>query len=242
MGAALSQAPLPAVPTPSPSLIRNDLDQPVIVANMETDVGGLQSRRADDDHYRLWEIAGTSHFDEYGLAQAKDDVGDRDTVSDWFDSMRNPTNQPSPTFTCALPINTGPATFVMRALVRHLNAWLVDGTPPPIAPRLQATSIVPPVYAADANGNVLGGIRTPALDAPVARLNGLGQPPSQQFCILFGITIPFAQEKLEALYVNHDGFVAAWNKATQKAVKAGFVLPEDAQDIRIVGAQSTFLP
>jgi hypothetical protein len=130
----------------------------------------------------------------------------------------------------------------MRALIRHLDAWLVDGTPPPLAPRLQTVSIVPPVYASDANGNVLGGIRTPAVDAAIARLNGLGQPPSQQFCILFGITVPFTQAKLEELYVDHDGFVAAWNKATQKAVKAGFVLPEDAQDIRVVGAQSTFLP
>jgi hypothetical protein len=241
-GANLTQSPLTAVATPVPTLIRNDLDAPVIVANMETDVGGLQSRRADDDHYRLWEIAGTSHFDQYGLAQAQDDVGDRDTVADWFDTMQHPTNQPSPTFTCSLPINTGPATFVMRALIRHLNDWLVDGTPPPNAPRLQTVTISPPVYAVDANLNVLGGIRTPAVDAPIARLNGLGQPVSQQFCILFGITVPFTQAKLEQLYVNHDGFVSAWNKATQKAVKAGFVLPEDAQDIRIVGAQSTFLP
>ena len=223
-------------------MIRNDLDEFVIVAQMENDTGGLQSRRADDDHYRLWEIAGTAHFDQYGLAQAQNDVGDRETVADWFDTMRNPTNQPSPTFSCSVPINTGPATFVMRALIRHLNNWLVDGTPPPMAPRLQTVSISPPVYAADANGNVLGGIRTPAVDAPVARLNGLGQPPSQQFCILFGITVPFTQQKLEELYVDHDGFVSAWSKATQKAVKAGFVLNEDAQDIRVVGAQSDFLP
>jgi hypothetical protein len=238
-GAALSQTPLPAVPTPVPTLIRNDLDEFVIVANMENDVGGLQSRRPDDDHYRLWEIAGTAHFDQYGLAQAQNDVGDRETVADWFDTMQHPTNQPSPNFSCSLPINTGPATFVMRALIRHLNNWLVDGTLPPIAPRLQLGS---PVYAVDANGNVLGGIRTPAVDAPIARLNGLGQPPAQQFCILFGITVPFTTEKLVELYGDHDGFVAAWNKATQKAVKAGFVLPEDAQDIRVVGAQSTFLP
>jgi hypothetical protein len=241
-GAALTQSPLPLVPTPVPTLIRNDLDELVIVAQMENDVGGLQSRRADDDHYRLWEIAGTAHFDQYGLSQAQNDVGDRETVADWFETMRNPTNQPSPTFSCTVPINTGPATFVMRALVRHVNNWLVDGTPPPLAPRLQTVSIVPPVYAVDANLNVLGGIRTPAVDAPVARLNGLGQPPSQQFCILFGITVPFTTEKLEELYVDQDGFVAAWNHATQKAVKAGFVLNEDAQDIRIAGAQSDLLP
>ncbi len=71
-------------------MIRNDLDEPVMVAQMENDVGGLQARQADDDHYRLWEIAGTAHFDQYGLAQARNDVGDRDTVAEWFDTMRNP--------------------------------------------------------------------------------------------------------------------------------------------------------
>lgn len=240
-GAALTQSPLPAVPTPVPTLIRNDLDEPVMVAQMENDTGGLQSRRADDARYRLWEVAGTAHFDYYGLVQAATDTGDRDTVAAWFDTMQHPTSNPSPSFSCALPINTGPATFVMRALIRSLDTWLVDGTPPPLAPRLQTLSIVPPVYATDAIGNVLGGIRTPAVDAPVARLTGLGQPPGG-FCVLFGVTAPFTQAKLEELYVDHDGFVAAWNKATQKAVKAGFVLPEDAQDIRVVGAQSTFLP
>lgn len=197
-GAALTQSPLPAVPTPVPTLIRNDLDEPVIVAQMENDTGGLQSRRADDDHYRLWEIAGTAHFDQYGLVQAQNDVGDRDTVADWFDTMQHPTSNPSPNFSCVLPINTGPATFVMRALIRHLNNWIIDGTPPPVAPRLQTVSIVPPVYAVDANLNVLGGIRTPAVDAAIARINGLGQPPGglNQFCFLFGITVPFTQAKL----------------------------------------------
>jgi Alpha/beta hydrolase domain len=43
-GAALSQAPLPAVPTPSPTFIRDDLNVPVLVFQTETDVGGLQAR------------------------------------------------------------------------------------------------------------------------------------------------------------------------------------------------------
>jgi hypothetical protein len=157
--------------------------------------------------------------------------------------MLNPTDQPNPNFTCNLPINSGPATFVMRAAIRALDRWIVDGAPPPIAPRLVTTSIVPLQYAVDAFGNVLGGIRTPAVDAPVARLNGLGQPPGGfgQFCFLFGITVPFTAEQLEGLYQDHGGFVSAWSIATQNAVQAGFVLPEDAQDIRVVGAQSGVL-
>ena len=70
-GAALAQAPLPAVPTPVPTSIRDDLDVPVLVFNTEMDVGSLQARQADSAIYRLWEVAGTAHFDQYGLLTAR---------------------------------------------------------------------------------------------------------------------------------------------------------------------------
>lgn len=235
-GAALSQAPLPAVGTPSPTFIRDDLDVPVLVLQTETDLGGLQARQADSPRYRLWEVAGTSHFDQYGLSTGLTDVGDRDGVAAWFDTMLHPTNQPTPAFTCNSPINTGPATFVLRAGISALDRWAAGGAPPPIAPRLQTTGGQPP-YAVDANGNVLGGIRTPAVDAPVAKLSGFGQS-GQQFCQLFGTTVPFTHDQLVSLYGNHGGFVSAWNQATGDAVKAGFVVKEDAQHIRVVGALS----
>ena len=95
-------------------------------------------------------------------------------------------------------------------------------------------------YAEDANGNVLGGVRTPAVDAAVAKLSGFGQS-GQQFCVLFGTTTPFTPEQLAALYGSHDGFVSKWNRATQDAVKAGFVVKEDGQDLRVVAAQSDIL-
>jgi hypothetical protein len=242
-GANLTQTPLAVVATPNPSLIRDDLDVPVLIFAAENDSGSFVARQPDNPLYRLWEVAGTAHFDLYGLAQAQFDTGERQSVADWFESMLEPTDQPNPNFTCNLPINSGPSTFVMRAALRALNTWIVDGTPAPIAPRLVTTSIVPLQYAADPLGNVLGGIRTPAVDAPVARLNGLGQPPGGfgLFCFLFGITVPFTPEQLADLYGNHGGFTAAWNIATQNAVQAGFVLPEDAIDIRIVGAQSGVL-
>jgi Alpha/beta hydrolase domain len=184
----------------------------------------------------LWEVAGTSHFDQYGLSTGLTDVGDRDGVAAWFDTMLHPTNQPTPAFTCNSPINTGPATFVLRAGISALDRWAAGGAPPPIAPRLQTTGGQPP-YAVDANGNVLGGIRTPAVDAPVAKLSGFGQS-GQQFCALFGTTVPFTQDQLASLYGSHGQFVSTWNQATQDAVKAGFVVKEDAQHLREVGAQS----
>jgi hypothetical protein len=236
-GAPLSQAPLPVVPTPVPTLIRDDLDVPVLVLNTETDVGSLQARQPDSARYRLWEVAGTAHFDQYGLLTGATDTGERASVAEWFDTMLNPTSQPNPGFTCATPINTGPQTFVLRSALHHLDRWITRGTPAPTAPRLQTVSISPIEYALDANGNVLGGVRTPAVDAPVARLSGLGQTGTQ-FCSLFGTTMPYTPEQLTALYGTHGRFVAAWTRSTVRAFVNGFLRPEDAFNILVVGARS----
>ena len=239
-GAALSQAPLPVVSTPVPTLIRGDLDVPVLVFNTETDAGSLQARQPDSPKYRLWEVAGTAHFDQYGLMTGATDAGERSSVAAWFDTMLHPTSQPNPGFTCGSPINTGPQTFVLRAAISHLNRWVARGTPPPEAPRLETVTIAPVQYVLDANGNVRGGIRTPAVDAPVAKLSGLGQTGTQ-FCALFGTTTPFTQDQLAALYRNHGGFVRSWTRATLVATFAGFLRPEDAVNILVVGAQSDIL-
>ncbi len=45
--------------------------------------------------------------------------------------------------------------------------------------------------------------------------------------------------KLATLYPSHAAFVKAWNAATDKAVKAGFVLPADAKNIKAAAAEST---
>lgn len=141
------------------------------------------------------------------------------------------------------PINTGPATFVLRAAVSALNTWVTTGRPPASAPRWEVLDPNPDRalarFAVDANGTVLGGIRTPAVDAPVALLSGLGQPQDTGSCRLFGTTTPFTADQLNALYRNHGGFVSAWNHSTHAAVQAGFILREDAELLRTVAAQSS---
>jgi hypothetical protein len=239
-GAALSQTPLPATPAPSPTLIRDDLDVPVLTFNTETDTGSVLARQPDTDRYRLWEVAGTAHFDLYGLQGGATDTGRRASVAAWFDSMVHPTNEPGVGFTCASPINSGPQTFVLRSALAHLDRWVRWGTPPPVAPRFETTSTTPVTYAVDADGIVQGGIRTPAVDAPVARLSGLGQTGTT-FCFLFGTTSPFTPEQLQAQYRTPGGFVWAWGRATWDATAAGFLVPEDAVDMFVVGAQAGVL-
>lgn len=45
--------------------IRPDLGVPVLVFQTETDINEV-TRQPETSTYRLWEVAGTAHFDAYG--------------------------------------------------------------------------------------------------------------------------------------------------------------------------------
>jgi hypothetical protein len=87
----------------------------------------------------------------------------------------------------------------------------------------------------DAQGNALGGIRTPYVDVPLAALSGLGQEGGS-FCGLFGTTRSFTAEELAALYPTADDFITKWNAATDAAVESGAILAVDAEHIKTAGA------
>ena len=229
-GARLSEAPQPVVEAPVPAYYRQDLDTPVLEVQMETDVLGraYQVREEDRDLLRKWEIAGTAHYDAYGLATALEDTGPR---------AKDPLLEPPVTsvsggvITCASPVNAGPAVYVLNAAVEHLDRWVRDhADAPPNGEVIELPDPQVPTPALDAQGNVLGGIRTPHVDAPVARLSGLGQTGTQ-FCSLFGTTVPLDAATLATLYPTPADYVAAVKKATQQAVRRGFILAEDAPAI-----------
>ncbi len=242
-GAPLSQSPQPTVPVPSPSLIRDDLDVPVFVFQTETDVfnSNTRARQADTVRFRMWEAAGTSHFDHYGLAIGPSDTGDGQGAVANLEAMQHPSNEPFPGFVCDLPVNTGGAHWLLNAAIHHLNEWVEHGTPPPTAPLLQVESTSPVVFAKDANGNTLGGVRSPHVDAPIAALGGTdnsGTGSLGQFCRLFGTTVPFTTQQLAGLYADHHDFVAKYNRATRTLVRTGFLLRPDARELKRAAEQS----
>jgi len=59
-----------------------------------------------------------------------------------------------------------------------------------------------------------------------------------RFCILFGTTSPFTPSHLAALYPNHGRFVSQWSRAANRAVKAGYLLPADAEELTNSAAMS----
>jgi len=219
--------------------IRDDVGVPVLVLQTETDVSfsNATARQPDTHTYRLWEVAGTSHFDFYGLSIGPKDTGNGHSAAAMLASMQHPTNQPNANFTCSSPINTGPAHYVLDAAFYRMNRWVAKGVVPPVAPRLRTTGVSPVVFATDANGNALGGIRTPAVDAPVATLSGRAKGGAS-FCFLFGSTVPFTPAQMEALYPNHRTFVSAWVQATKSARAAGFLVDADAKELESAAVRS----
>lgn len=249
-GAPLSQAPREDVAAPTPTRIRTDLRQPVLIFTTESDLirlddpGYLAARQRDTSRLRNWEVAGTAHYDTYGLVISRTDTGSEQGDVAAFQSMTSPPAAAIPgIIECALPVNAGSHTYEVRAALAALERWAQDGDEPPRAPRL-AVNEQGDGFELDSNGNARGGIRRPHVDAPIATLSGLGQPEGQptRFCASFGTTVPFDGAKLAELYPTHEAFITDWNEAVDREVRAGFLLRADARRLKAAAAQSTIPP
>ena len=206
--------------------IRDDLDVPVFQFETETDLfGPLGFHRAeqdDTDLLRTWEVAGTAHADaailDYNADLARAAGIDLEAE-------------------CG-SINQGPQAPVLRAAITALRAWVVDGEPPPEAPRFE---IEGDAIARDERGIAQGGIRTPPVDAPVAVLTGEAPPGRSVLCMLFGDTQPFDAATLGALYPTHQDYVDAVTDAADAAVDGGFLLRDDADEL-VATAEEAAVP
>lgn len=232
--ASLSQQPQADIATPDTVFLRDDLDQPIITLQSETDVLSLNSqaiRQQDSANLRLWEVAGASHSDAYTTVKGPIDRGDDPTVAQ---VISNKSARP-PFIECPLPVNDGPGHWIAKSAISALNTWVRDGDPAAVADRLILNE-GGSAFVLDHNGNVTGGVRTSYVDAPVAVLSGLGN--SDGFCRLFGVTTLFDDSELALLYASHEDYVAAINEAVESAVSAGFLLPADANLIKAEAANS----
>jgi hypothetical protein len=236
--AALSQAPQPTLFTPPVVYFRPDLGVPVLAVETETDLmtlGYLSNQQPDSPGFRLWEVAGTAHADDYIANLGAGDNGDGAAGVPELNSMLDPPNG-TIGFSCAVPINTGEGHYVVDAAEYALSRWVTTGIRPAQAPRLRVNASGS--FVLDANGNVQGGVRTPAVDVPVATESGLGQSGSS-FCFLFGTTAPFSAAKVLALYPTHGVFVARWDADVVRDTVRGFLRPADAAELIRAAAESS---
>lgn len=233
--AGLSEPPQPAIPVPGAAPIREDVDVPVLVFQTETDLtflGSFAARQPDSGNVRLWEVAGTAHADTYTLTVGPGDRGDAPEVMGLV-----VTAAPIPgLIECARPVNSGPQHLVGKAAFVALERWVRRRKPPRPAPRLEVNPGPPVTLLVDEHGNARGGIRTPAVDVPIATFTG--EQEGSLLCRLFGTTVPFDRAKLAALYPNRRVFLRKYRAALARAVRAGWILRPDARLMRTWAAGS----
>jgi Alpha/beta hydrolase domain len=224
--------------------MRPNLRVPVMTLISETDLLGTglsgfwAAQQPDNDKLRIWEMPGTSHVDNYMFFVGGHDDGQTPPakLADYW----KPTDALFGA-KMAKPINSAPQHhYVAVAALAALDRWVATGKAPPKAARLEL--IAPekegaaPTLALDASGNAKGGIRTPWVDAPTAKLSGFGNSGGP-YGFLVGSTQPFDAATLARLYPGGKAdYLKKFDVSLESAVKAGFVLPADEAEIRAIAA------
>ena len=192
--------------------LRTDLDVKVLRYLSETDVlrAGPGIRQDDTDVLRTYEVAGTGH------SSLVSDIYRTPLVTRDFGEVVLPA-------TCDLPpFSAVPGYYVINKQYDLLTRWVRFGLTPPTAPQMEFDDAVPPQLVRDEFGIVVGGIRLPAVDAPVALNSGINSG-SSPFCVLYGTNQPFDAALLQELYPNHFSYVQAVNQSAFDALLSGFV-------------------
>jgi hypothetical protein len=206
--------------TPGGLRIRTDLPVPVFMFETQTDatlLGFTPALQPDTNRIRTWEVAGTSHADAYLVGPAAGVLG------------------------CPSNINDGPQHIVVQAAFSDFVRWASGGSPPREPAFFQVASHHPVTLALDAHGNVIGGVRTPAVDAPISALSGSPQPGASAICGLFGSTTPFSPATLTSLYHSKATYLQDYTRALDRAIRHGYVLAADRAGL-LAQAQQVSIP
>lgn len=209
----------------APSLPSNDPRRRVVIASsmpkIELHTRSTPSAPADSDdrnnRYRKFEVAGLNH--------SPTPLTDGTTG---YQLCK--TGYPYPLScdrsTCTTPNYDIQMGDYVALTWYYLDVWSRNGVAPPHAPVLMAGT--------DEYGNMLGGIRSPYLDVPVATYYAATDPG----CPGFGSRVPFGEDLLRDLYSNHGAYVSEFIQRTDDLLQEGWLLPEDAQRIRLEAAHS----
>lgn len=228
----INQCAAPPEPGSARWVIQPPGDAPVIAIQTLSDfyaLNGFFGRRADSTgeggNYRLYEVAGAGHVWATQVAHA---VGSEDLVrsgfpATWWDPY------------CERDVTTFPLEYAMNAAFMNMYRWVDRGIPAPIAPRIEVTDPTSPTATAvrDASGNVVGGLRLPAIEAPRAAY--FGTTSGTGTCqILWGHEEALSGEQLAALYPTDRDYLAQVRRSARALARARWLTRADAR--AIIGA------
>jgi hypothetical protein len=200
----------------------------------------------DSRNHVTWEIAGAPHADRWwgnhiripsGAPGRKLKRAEELALRDEFDGFGL---EPDPTgATCAPGPRTGslfPRRFTLNAALVALRRWAKTGVRAPAAPRIERVGPVPDSprnkLSRDGDGNVIGGLRSPIIQVPVATYNG-------EACVQAGTTTPLPPGRPAQLYPTHESYVRQLLAATNGAVAKRYLVCQDAKTIMRKASAST---
>jgi hypothetical protein len=208
----------------------------------ESDIKSVRVRTIPEQPLtRTYEGAGTSHV---GLRLQN--IG-AISAAYQFGTEPGPNN-------CDLPYNPLPTSIPLSAVQHGLARWITHNEEPPASRYIQfsgtfenenapAEDLTPPAWVRAADGNVIGGVRSPRIEVPLGTYYGSnfysGDIPNPDFPPVVAIFCrgiiggfdAFDSDELAALYSSKRQFFVLtwWN--TWLAYQEGFLLPVDAKNV-----------
>jgi len=188
----------------------------------------------DGPNHVTWEVVGAAHTDRWAtdhfkypttnwpprLARAEEEAR-RDQYDGFAPDAGGATCKPGRDTGTAYP-----RRLTLDAALVALDRWIANGTPAPSAARIQRVDAPPDAptdkLARDADGNAIGGLRSPIIDVPIGVYDGEG-------CVETGTMAPLPPERLAQLHPTHRSYVERFTAATNTAVDDRFLTCDDAE-------------
>ena len=216
--AALHQCAAPLA-ADDPQRVLNHHAEPLVVVNSQVfypRVGRPPNSDAPGNRFMLWMTAGASHgwTQQYDYSDAaREDLQKAGFVVGDGDFSH---------FTCDQRQPEIELYMFERTLYAYLDRWVSSGKAPPAAPDPEIQN---GQYVLDADGNILGGLRMPEMEVPIATYRGTLTPSAD--CT--SAVQPFSSQRLQQLYATHRLYTRAFKRAANGLVKQGFLLSTDAR-------------
>ncbi|HEX3591303.1 MAG TPA: alpha/beta hydrolase domain-containing protein [Pseudonocardiaceae bacterium] len=227
-GAALNTDATP----PAGTLIRPDVQAKVLTLETETDIirgsnGFLLARQQNSANFRLWEVAGSSHFNAAEEAMMRIQAFRESPFA----------NPPLQFNSCPEAMNSLDFGDVVDTAFHDLARWTEDSGYRPPSPGLLGVTSDGTAYVKNSLGLTVGGIQLPQVAVPTGVESGTGNTGIGT-CTLAGEYVPFSPAQVTALYPTHQAYASRFDAATARSVAQGFLQPYDADVLNAQAAAS----
>jgi hypothetical protein len=224
-----------ALPRTDARTIIKDINVPVVAVVAQGEVAGsLPFLRPDTDgpdgRFRLYEIAGAAHIDKFaydnGFPSFPDQiaaVGAAQGSPEWpFNAMCDP----------PIPLSEHPLLkYSYDAALENLDQWVRRGAAPPKAERMRVKEgATPPTLVMDEFGYAVGGVRSPWVDVPAAIYTTTSPGPGT--CAELGHVIPFAADRIKALYATPQAYTKKMSLEVDDLVRAHWFTESDGKKMK----------